>query len=212
MASVCKYFRFLSIPSICLSPVTSFSDFRPKLIESVFVQLTFCCNFQIFRELAHFILKMYSQIPNAVEFLLAFPLPVIRNVPTNYIIMNCNVSLPPALSAAIKNTAFKIETLPTAIMQTVKAGFISPPETWKTDMARVAMLSPLVNAMCITEFGVLFQVNPVPQARNRYKSVVKNSAKTSIQKKRESRSVFVPQWNVMLLYWCVNWFELERGI
>ena len=125
--------------------------------------------------------------------------------------MNCSASLPPALSAAIKNRAFKIETFPTAIMQTVKAGFISPPETWKADMARVAMLSPLVNAVCKTEFGVLFHVKPVPQARNRYKSVVKNSAKTSIQKKRESKSVFAPKWRAMLLLVMCEWNLVEKS-
>lgn len=142
-------------------------------------------------------IKMCSQIPNVIEFLLALPFLYLQRT-YNLIITNCIVSLPPALSAAMKKRAFKTETLPAAIMQTVNAGFISPPETWKTDMARVAMLSPLVNAICITEFGVLFHVNPVPQARNRYKSVVKNSAKTSIQKKREIKSVFVPKWMAML--------------
>jgi len=54
----------------------------------------------------------------------------------------------------IKKRAFSIEILPTAIIEMVTAGLSCPPETCRTDMARVAMLNPWLKAMCITEGGL----------------------------------------------------------
>lgn len=202
---------FLSVAG-SLPPVASFFDSRQNWTTAFSHSLL---HVAIFRSVVNLhtswkrALKCIHRFPMKLNFYLLPPSCNLQRI-YNLIIMNCTASLPPALSATIKKTAFKTETRPAAIMQTVKAGFISPPETWKADMARVAMLIPLVNAICITEFGVLFHVNPVPQARNRYKSVVKNSAKTSIQKKRESKSVFEPRWRTMFLLVMCEWNRVEK--
>lgn len=109
-----------------------------------------------------------------------------------------DLHLPPVHCAAMKKTAFNTETLPTAIIETVTAGFSCPPETCRTDIAKVAMLKPWLNAMWITEGGKLFHGKTVPQTMNRNKRVAKSSASTSIQNERDRYSV-LPSWRNILV-------------
>ena len=98
----------------------------------------------------------------------------------------------------MKKTAFNTDTLPTAIIETVTAGFSCPPETCRTAIAKVAMLKPWLNAMWITEGGELFHGNTVPQTMNRNKRVAKSSASTSIQNERDLNSI-LPSWRNILV-------------
>ena len=100
---------------------------------------------------------------------------------------------PPIHCAAMKKAAFNTEILSAAIIEIVKAGLTSPPETCSNAITKVAMVIPWLKAMCITEGGVLFHGRTVPQARKSIKSVAKNSATTWIQNDLD-RSSILPSW------------------
>lgn len=120
------------------------------------------------------------------------------------------VPLPPPHWAMMKKTAFKTETLPTAIMLIVTAGLSCPPEMWNTAITSVAILKPWLKAMCITEGGELFHGNTVPQTMNRNKSVAKNSAKTSVQNDRDRNSVLPSRrYILLLLVFHKSWRETD---
>ena len=116
--------------------------------------------------------------------------------PTIFVIKKRHAYLP-AHCAAMKNTAFNNETLPAAIIQIVTAGLSCPPDTCWTAIARVAMLRPWLNPMCITEGAVLFHGKTVPQTMNRNNRVARSSASTSVQNDRDRSSIF-PSWKNIL--------------
>lgn len=129
--------------------------------------------------------------------------------PTIFGIERFTLYLPPAHWAAMKKTAFNNETLPAAIIQIVTAGLSCPPDTCWTAIARVAMLRPWLNAMCITEGGVSFHGKTVPQTMNRNKSVARSSASTSVQNDRERSAIF-PSWKNILTCSKTGWLFPTR--